>query len=153
MKNQANRSYLSALLIFSGLTFIVGVPLLMRLWPAGFAWTPRQSEYEQMILGVYVTLGIFLLLAARAPARHRSLILFAGWSSVIHGAIMGIQSVVDATERTHLIGDVPALLILGFVLVALAPRQTEATYEGSSAEPSGGQHADPDQQLTRGEPE
>lgn len=148
MKKAGNKGYLSTILILSGITFIVGVPLLMRLWPAGFAWTPRQAEYEQMILGVYVTLGIFLLLAARAPARHRSLILFAGWSSVIHGAIMGIQAIVDPTEQTHLIGDVPALLILGIVLVALAPRQIATTYEDSSAEQSGWQQAGPVKEST-----
>ena len=117
MNEETRERYQRGVLIVSGLVFIFGIALLMRLWPAGFAWTPRQPEYEQMFIGVYATLGIFLLLAARAPATNRSLILFAGWSSIVHGAIMAVQAVRDPTEQTHLVGDVPALLIIGVVLV------------------------------------
>jgi hypothetical protein len=120
--NEGNRErYQRSVLAVSGLVFIFGIGLLMRFWPAGFAWTPRQSEYEQMFVGVYATLGIFLLLASRAPAMHRSLILFAGWSSVVHGVVMAVQALVDVTERTHLIGDVPALVLVGVALIVLAP--------------------------------
>jgi len=120
MDEETRERYLRNALGASGLVFIFGIGLLMRVWPAGFAWTPRQPEYEQMLLGVYATLGIFLLVASRAPAMHRSLILFAGWSSVVHGVVMGVQAIHDATERTHLIGDVPALVVIGAVLVGLA---------------------------------
>ena len=124
--NKENRErYQRSVLVASGLVFIFGIPLLMRLWPAGFAWTPRQPEYEQMILGVYATLGIFLLLAGRIPAMHRSLVLFAGWSSIVHGGIMGVQALRDATERTHLIGDVPALVLIGVVLIIFAGPGTQ----------------------------
>lgn len=126
MSEATRERYLKVALIASGLVFIFGVAILMRAWPAGFAWTPGQSEYEQMILGVYVTLGIFLLLASRLPERHRSLVLFTAWSSIVHGLIMGVQAVVDVTERTHLVGDVPALVIIGVVLLALAPREAAA---------------------------
>jgi hypothetical protein len=122
MDEGTRERYLRSMLVASGLVFIFGIALLMRLWPAGFAWTPTQPEYEQMILGVYVTLGIFLLLASRAPEDHRNLILFAGWSSVVHGVIMGVQALRDPTERTHLIGDVPALVLVGIVFLVLAPR-------------------------------
>lgn len=120
MDEETRERYLRNVLVASGLVFIFGIGLLMRFWPAGFAWTPRQPEYEQMFLGVYATLGIFLLVASRAPAMHRSLILFAGWSSVVHGVVMGVQALRDTTERTHLIGDVPALVVVGAVLVVLA---------------------------------
>jgi len=113
--------YLRIALVASGLVFIFGIAALMRFWPAGFAWTPRQPEYEQMFVGVYATLGIFLILASREPERHRSLILFAGWSSIVHGLVMGVQALVDVTERMHLLGDVPALVIVGIVLLVLAP--------------------------------
>ncbi len=121
MDTGTRERYQRGVLVITGLVFIVGIGVLMRLWPAGFAWTPRQPEYEQMILGVYATLGIFLILASRAPALHRSLILFAGWSSVVHGAVMAVQALRDATERAHLIGDVPALVVIGIVLIVLAP--------------------------------
>lgn len=112
--------------MLSGVIFIFGIALLMRFWPAGFAWTPSQPEYEQMFVGVYATLGIFLLLASRDPGRYRSVILFAAWSSVAHGLIMAVQAIVDATERTHLIGDVPALVIVGIALLVLASKPAPA---------------------------
>jgi hypothetical protein len=108
-------------LIVTGLIFIGGIGTLMRLWPAGFAWTPAQGEYELMFVGVYATLGVFLLMASRAPEHHRSLILFTAWSSIVHGLIMAVQASVDPTEHTHLVGDVPALLIIGAVLLVMAP--------------------------------
>lgn len=66
---------LKVVLVLVGLIFLLGVyPLMMFLWPSGWRWQPNQPEYEQMILGVYATLGIFLLLAARNPSEDRSLI-------------------------------------------------------------------------------
>ena len=56
-------------LLVVGAAFLSVHPL-MHVWPSGWAWQPGQSEYEQMILGVYATLGIFLLLAAREPGRR-----------------------------------------------------------------------------------
>ena len=109
------------ILTATGVVFILGIGVLMRLWPAGFAWSPGQIEYEVMFLGVYATLGVFLLIASRAPAEHRSLILFAGWSSFVHGLSMAVQAVLDPTERTHLIGDVPALVLIGVLLLYATP--------------------------------
>jgi len=124
--SEAQRSQaLPPVLIAVGLVFIFGVALLMRIWPSGWQWQPNQPEYEQMIMGVYATLGVFLVWAARAPHRHRSLILFTAWSSLVHAGIMGIQAIRDTAERGHLIGDVPALAIVGIVLLILAPRTTE----------------------------
>ncbi len=125
MDEETRERYLRSVLIASGFAFIVVIGLLMKFWPAGFAWTPRQPEYEQMILGVYATLGIFLLLASRTPLMHRSLIVFTGWSSVVHGVVMGIHALIDPTERTHLIGDVPALVLIGAVLLVFAPRDRQ----------------------------
>ncbi len=93
----------------------------MQVWPSGWMWQPNQPEYQQMILGVYATLGVFLLIAARAPQEHRSLILFTALSSFVHAGIMAVQAVIDEAERGHLIGDVPALAIVGLVLLVLAP--------------------------------
>ncbi len=123
MSNEGRSQALKVLLVVVGVTFIFGVALLMRIWPSGWKWTPGQPEYEQMILGVYATLGVFLLLAARQPWRHRSLILFTAWSSLVHAGIMGVQAIVDVTERGHLVGDVPALAIVGIALLALAPEE------------------------------
>jgi prepilin signal peptidase PulO-like enzyme (type II secretory pathway) len=116
---------LRVVLILVGVIFLVGVyPLMMYYWPSGWRWQPNQPEYEQMILGVYATLGIFLLIASRRPAEHRSLILFTGWSSLVHAGIMAVQAMQHVHERGHLLGDIPALVIVGIALIALAPRKS-----------------------------
>ena len=62
----SRESALKVLLVVVGLIFLFAVyPLMMYMWPSGWRWQPNQPEYEQMILGVYATLGIFLLLASR----------------------------------------------------------------------------------------
>ena len=122
-------SLLKPVLVAIGLLFIVGLPILMAVWPAGFMWEPRQSEYEQMILGIYVTLGVFVLLAARDPLSHLSLIWFTAWSSLVHGAIMLVQGLVDPAERANLMGDVPGLLIVFAVLLWLTPRSHQIRAE------------------------
>jgi len=113
---------LKVVLVLVGLIFLFAVyPLMTFLWPSGWRWHPNQPEYEQMILGVYATLGIFLLLASRNPSENRSLIAFTAWSSLVHAAIMAVQAFQNAGERGHLLGDVPALVIVGIALLVLAP--------------------------------
>ena len=109
-------------LLLTGVAFALGVPLLTWAWPDAWMWEPRQSEYEQMIVGLYVTLGVFVLLAIRDPLRHLSLIWFTAWSSLVHGGIMLVQAMVDPMEHANLIGDVPALLVVGVALAILTPR-------------------------------
>ncbi|HET9926823.1 MAG TPA: DUF6632 domain-containing protein [Methylomirabilota bacterium] len=123
MPDQNRLSYLRIALIVVGLIFLVGVYPLSRVWPSGWTWGTGHSHYLMMILGVYATLGVFLLLAARDPLAHRSLIWFTVWSSVVHAVIMAVQAFTDAAERGHLVGDVPALLIVAIVLAALTPRE------------------------------
>ncbi len=113
-----------ALVAFGGV-FIFGVLPLMMFWPAGWQWQPNQPEYEQMIVGVYATLGVFLVMASRKPTKHRSLILFAAWSSLVHSGIMGVQAIRDTAERGHLLGDVPVLALVGIILLILAPKEAE----------------------------
>ena len=111
-----------ALVIF-GLIFLLGVyPMMMAWWPSGWRWNPNQPEYEQMILGVYATLGVFLLIASRNPLRHLSLIWFTVFSSLVHGGIMALQAMSMPAEHGHLLGDVPALILVAGVLAILTPR-------------------------------
>jgi hypothetical protein len=112
---------LKVVLVVVGLIFVLGVYPSMIFWPSGWRWQPNQPEYEQMILGVYATLGVFLLLASRNPSANRSLIAFTAWSSLVHAAIMAVQAFQNAGERGHLLGDVPALIVVGVVLIVLAP--------------------------------
>jgi hypothetical protein len=98
--------------------------LLGIVWPSGWVWHEGgQSNYLQMILGIYATLGVFLILAARRPLEHRSLIWFTVSSSVVHGAIMGTQALQGAHDRGHLLGDVPALFVVAVLLGVLMPRR------------------------------
>ena len=118
---------LRAALVVVGIIFIVGVYPLTILWPSGWAWhMTGHSTYLQMILGIYATLGVFLLLAARNPLNNLSLIWFTVWSSIVHGGIMAVQSLVYPEHRGHLLGDVPALLLIALVLAVLTFRAGKA---------------------------
>ena len=79
-----------------------------------------------MILGVYATLGVFLLAAARDPLANRSLIWFTVGSNVVHAGVMAVESIVDPAEVGHLFGDVPALLLVAGALALLLPRRSAA---------------------------
>ena len=112
--------YLRIALVVFGLVFMFGIYPLSIVWPSGWSW--GQPESLQMIIGIYFTLGVFLLLASRNPLAHRSLIWFTVWSSVAHGAIMGAQSLAMSQHRGHLWGDVVALIAVAVVLALLTPR-------------------------------
>lgn len=121
--SDANRlRYLRVMLAVVGLIFVFGIYPLGVVWPSGWAWGHGHSHYLMMILGVYATLGVFLLIASKDPAAHTSLIWFTVWSSFVHGGIMGVQGLIDAKEHGHLVGDVPALLVVAILLAVLAPR-------------------------------
>ena len=75
-----------------------------------------------MIVGVYATLGVFLIRAAGNPAAHASLIWFTVWSSLVHALVMAWQSLQDPMHHGHLYGDVPALLLVTIVLGLLMKR-------------------------------
>lgn len=122
--------YLRAVMVLVGLIFILGVyPLMMAWWPSGWRWQPNQPEYEQMILGVYATLGVFLIIASRNPLQHRSLIWFTVWSSLVHAGIMTVQAMRSPMEHGHLLGDIPALAIVAVALAILAPRGSLAAMD------------------------
>jgi len=123
MASAAHLGPLRVALVLIGIVFIFGIYPLTILWPSGWIWhMSGHSTYLQMILGIYATLGVFLLLAARNPLKHLSLIWFTVWSSFVHGGIMAVQSLVYPEHRGHLLGDVPALLLIAVVLTLLTPR-------------------------------
>src|SRR6201985_1214859 len=80
----------------------------------------KQAPALAMQFSVYVTLGIFLLLAARDPLANRSLIAFTAWSSLAHAALMGMQALRNIVARGELIG-VAVLIVIGVALIVLAP--------------------------------
>lgn len=123
MQQDVKIKFLKKALYVFGAIFIVGVPaMMMWIWPEGWGWTPAQPEYEQMMMGIYVTLGIFLIRAAKDPMANASLIWFTIWSSAVHAAIMLAQAIVDETERANLMGDIPALFLVALVLWYLMPK-------------------------------
>src|SRR6202008_4406077 len=103
---------LKVVLVLGGLLFSALVyPMTMFV---------RQEPALAMMLSVYVTLGIFLMLAARDPSAKRSLIAFTAWSSLAPAALMGFQAFRDFIARGELIG-VAVLVAIGVALIVLAP--------------------------------
>ena len=103
---------MKVVLVVVGLLFVAAVyPLLMFV---------RQEPALAMMLSLYVTLGIFLLLAARNPSANRSLIAFTAWSSFAHATLMAVQAFRNLIPRGELLG-VAALIVIGVALISLAP--------------------------------
>lgn len=130
MVEDGRLKYLRVVLAAVGVIFIVGIYGLVMIWPSGWSWHPAESHhlphYLQMILGVYATLGVFLLIASRNPLQNLSLIWFTVWSNVVHAAIMAAQALANPDQVGHLWGDVPALLVIAAVLAFLTPRSAAA---------------------------
>ena len=122
MSDDTREKYLKIALVVFGAVFLLVYPLGM-IWPAGWVWHGGEgSYYLQMICGIYAVLGLNLIAAARNPTANRSLISFTIWSSVVHAAIMAAQAGFDSREHGHLIGDVPALLLVAGALWFLSPK-------------------------------
>jgi hypothetical protein len=103
---------LKVVLVVVGLLFVAGVyPLMMFV---------KQEPALAMMLSLYVTLGIFLLLAARNPSANRSLIAFTAWSSFAHAVLMAGQAFANLIARGELIGSV-VLVVIGIAFIALVP--------------------------------
>ena len=130
MVESGRLKYLRVALAAVGVIFIVGIYSLVIIWPSGWSWHSAESHhlphYLQMILGVYATLGVFLLIASRNPLQHLSLIWFTVWSNIVHAAIMAAQALANPEQVGHLWGDVPALLVVAAVLALLTPRAAAA---------------------------
>jgi len=84
-------------------------------------WEANKEDALPMMLSLYVTLGIFLLLAARNPSANRSVIAFAAWSSFAHATVMAVMAVRLASERGGLVIAAAVFSVIGLALIALAP--------------------------------
>lgn len=126
MTDTLRERLLKAALVAFGVIFFLVYPLGL-VWPSGWIWHAGEGAYYlQMICALYAVLGGFLINAARNPAAHASLIGFTIWSSVAHALVMAAQAFTDHHETGHLVGDVPALLLVAGVLAVLAPRRRAA---------------------------
>ena len=103
---------LKIVLVVVGLLFVAGLyPLILMA---------KQDPALAMMMSLYVTLGIFLLIASRNPTAHSSLIAFAAWSSVAHAGTMSLQALLNMISRRELIGSA-VFITIGVTLIALAP--------------------------------
>lgn len=124
------KSALKVVLVVVGLLFLaLAYPLVLFM---------RQEAAASMMLSLYVTLGVFLLLAVRNPPAHRSLILFTAWSSFAHAAVMGYQALFGMIGRGELIGIV-VLMAIGAVLLMLVPPRKDAERLSAQALPAASQ--------------
>jgi drug/metabolite transporter superfamily protein YnfA len=103
---------LKVVLVIVGLLFCAGIyPLMLMV---------KQDPALAMMMSLYATLGVFLLLAARNPSEHRSLIAFTAWSSFAHAALMAVQAFLNLIPRRELTG-VAFFVVIGVALIVLAP--------------------------------
>lgn len=107
---------------------LVGLLFSAAFYPVlGGLRDPTNSDTgDTMMMGLYFTLGVFLLIAARNPSAHRSLIAFTAWSSFAHAAVMSVLGFEIATERTGFLVGSAVLVVIGVVLIALAPAKRSA---------------------------
>lgn len=112
---------------------VTGVLFLATAYP--LVLFVRQAQALSMMFSLYVTLGVFLVLAIRDPWANRNLIAFAAWSSLAHAGVMGTQAWLKMIARGELIG-VVVLAVIGIALIALAPARTPL--KGALANPQAG---------------
>jgi hypothetical protein len=119
-----------ALKVVVGLLFTAMVyPLVTSVWDG---WQANKESALPMMLSLYVTLGIFLLVAARNPSENRSVVAFAAWSSFAHGAVMAVMSAHLPNERRELLIGAAVFGAIGVALIALAPAK-QSVERGSPA--------------------
>jgi hypothetical protein len=122
---------LKAVLVLLGLVFSAGIYPLVTSVRDG--WQANKEDALPMMLSLYVTLGIFLLLAARNPSANRSVIAFAAWSSFAHGGVMAVMAIHLATERGDLLIAAAVFGIIGATLIALTPAKQSGERASAAA--------------------
>lgn len=108
---------LKIVLVVIGVLFVAGIYPLVE----GIRNPSRSNMGETMMLSLYVTLGVFLLIAARNPADHRSVIAFAAWSSFAHAATMVAQAIRVPGDRNELLVASALFAAIGAVLIPFIP--------------------------------
>ena len=113
---------LKIVLALVGLLFTAGIyPIVMYLWRPG-----NEPPGDTMMVSLYVTLGIFLLLAVRNPSAHRSLIAYAGWANIAHATVIALMAIHPASDRSGLLTGTAIFIPIGVALIALAPAKKPA---------------------------
>ena len=123
---------LQVVLVILGLLFIGLIyPLYADLRHSSWL-LEMHNETEPMFLSFFIPLGIFLLLAARNPSEHRSLIAFAAWWNLAHGSVMLIET-IEAWKHgvRRNFTDVIITAVIGCVLLLLVPSKRLSTAVGA----------------------
>jgi hypothetical protein len=110
---------LRVVLVLVGLFFLAGVYPLVTSVRDG--WRDNKEDATPMGLSVYVTLGVFLLAAARNPSTNRSVILYGGWANIAHAAVMTVMALHLPNERLGLLMASALFAVIGAALIALVP--------------------------------
>lgn len=116
---------------------LVGLFFSAAIYPAigGLLDAAHSDTGDTMMMAVYFALGIFLLIAVRKPAAHRSLIAFAAWSSFAHATIMSVLGLKIASERSGFLIGSAVLVLIGMALIVLAPGKPSEATSGATALP------------------
>jgi hypothetical protein len=119
---------LKVLMVLAGLLFICGLyPIAMYLWHPG-----NESPGDTMMLSLYVTMGIFLLIAARDPSGYRSMIAYAAWANIAHATVMALMAIHPGSDRTGLLTASAGFGVIGVLLLVLAPAKPSSTQTPAS---------------------
>jgi hypothetical protein len=122
---------LKIILVLVGLLFTAGIYPLVTSVRDG--WQANKEQADPMFISLYVTLGIFLLLAARNPSAHRSVIAFGAWANLVHGAVMTVMAIHLPNERQDLLIASAVFVLIGVVLIALAPAKQSGEQASAAA--------------------
>jgi peptidoglycan/LPS O-acetylase OafA/YrhL len=121
---------LKTLLVLVGLLFAGAIyPVVMALWHP----SPSDDTGDTMMMGLYFTLGVFLLVAAREPSAHRSPVAFAAWSSFAHAVVMSLLGFYIPSERTGFLIGSAVLVVIGAALLALTPAKQSVEQPSSAS--------------------
>jgi hypothetical protein len=91
----------------------------------------QKNETEPMFLSFFIPVGVFLLIAARRPSEHRSMIALAAWWNISHGSVMAMETVEAWIHGVHRrFTDVSLFLVIGVVLFSLLPAKRKAVAPG-----------------------
>ena len=122
---------LKVVLVVIGLLFVTGVYPLITSIRSG--WQANREAADPMFISIYITLGIFLLLAARNPSAHRSVIAFGAWANLAHAAVMTVMAFHLPNERKGLLIASTIFGLIGVALLTLSPAKPSSTELASAA--------------------
>ena len=114
---------------------LVGLLFSAAAYPAiGGLFDPVHSDTgDTMQMAIYACLGVFLLIAVRNPGAHRSLIAFTAWSSFAHAVVMSTLGFEIPSQRTGFLTASAILVVIGAVLIVLAPAKPPRQQTGAAA--------------------